>query len=330
MNYKLDVQEVSRISQNICNTISQFIIGKEKVIQKVMIALLADGHILFEDFPGLAKTLMARLFSESINADFKRVQFTPDLLPSDITGAYIYNQKVQEFEFRKGPLHTNILLADELNRSPPKTQAALLEAMQEYQITIEGTTFKLKPPFWVIATQNPIELEGTFGLPEAQVDRFLVRLRIGYPNDEEEVKILENRISRQTREMHIKNPIITLEEMLKMQNVIEKVKIVPDIIKYITTIVQATRVHPKLEIGASPRGSLALLNLSRASAVFHGRDYVTPEDVKEFAIPALAHRVILKSGEWLGGIAAESIILDILGKIIAPRKDIKVESDIKV
>jgi MoxR-like ATPase len=323
---KLEIDQLSKISQRICSEISRHIIGKDKVIQKVMIGLLADGHILFEDYPGLAKTLLARLFSEAINADFKRVQFTPDLLPSDITGAYIYNQKTLEFEFRKGPIHTNILLADELNRSPPKTQAALLEGMQEYQVTIEGQTYILKPPFWVIGTQNPIELEGTFGLPEAQVDRFLIRLRIGYPNQDEENIILENRINRQTRDMHISKPIATLEEILDMQKTVEQVKVVPDIIKYITSIVQATRDHPKLEIGASPRGSLALLNLSRASAAFNNRDYVTPEDVKDLAVPALAHRIILKSGDWLGGFASESIILEVLSKTVAPRKDIRLET----
>ncbi|MFW9930405.1 MAG: AAA family ATPase [Candidatus Thorarchaeota archaeon] len=321
----MEIAEVSKRSNIICDKISEFIIGKKQVIEKVMIALLADGHILFEDFPGLAKTLMARLFSEAISANFKRVQFTPDLLPSDITGSYIYNQKLQEFEFRKGPIHTNILLADELNRSPPKTQAALLEAMQEYQVTIEGKTFHLEPPFWVIATQNPIELEGTFGLPEAQVDRFLVRLRIGYPDQNEENNILMNRIKRQSKNMSIDQPIISIDEFIRMQKAIEGVKVVPDILNYITSIVQATRTHPKLEIGASPRGSLALLSLARASAAFHGRDYVTPEDVKEFAIPALAHRVILKSGEWLGGIAAESVILDVLSNVVAPRKDISLE-----
>ena len=275
----MDVNQVAEKSQQICEEISNYIIGKDDVIKRVMIALLANGHILFEDFPGLAKTLLSKLFSQAISgAEFKRVQFTPDLLPSDITGSYIYNQKIQEFEFRKGPIHCNIFLADELNRAPPKTQSALLEAMQEYQVTVEGNTFLLNQPFFVIATQNPIELEGTFGLPEAQIDRFLVRLRMGYPTDNNEVEILQKRVDRKSNEIFLK-PIITVQELLEMQKAVETVKIVPTLLEYIIKIVTATRSHSKVEIGASPRGSLALLSLARASAAFHGRKYVIPEDI---------------------------------------------------
>ena len=239
----MDVNQVAENSQHICEEIAKYVIGKEDVIKKVMIALLADGHILFEDFPGLAKTLLSKLFSQAINgAEFKRVQFTPDLLPSDITGSYIYNQKSQEFEFIKGPIHCNILLADELNRAPPKTQSALLEAMQEYQVTVEGNTFLLNSPFFVIATQNPIELEGTFGLPEAQIDRFLVRLRMGYPTNNDEIEILQKRMDRKSNDILL-NPIISVQELLEMQQAVENIKVVPDLLQYIINIVTATRSH---------------------------------------------------------------------------------------
>ena len=277
---KMDVKEVSVTCNRIIDAISEHIIGKGLVIKQVMVSILADGHILFEDVPGLAKTLIAKLFSEAIKGDFKRIQFTPDLLPADVTGSYIFSQKTQEFELRKGPIFTNILLADELNRAPPKTQASLLEAMQEYQTTIEGHTFTLEKPFFVMATQNPIELEGTFGLPEAQVDRFLVRLRVGYPNHDEEITILENRIERKQKDIHLKEAIITTEKLLEMQRAVEQVKVVPDILKYITTIVRETRNHPKVELGSSPRGSLSLLALARANAALEGLDYVITEDVK--------------------------------------------------
>jgi MoxR-like ATPase len=319
----ISISEASNNCKNIVTEINNFIVGKGEVIEKVMIALLADGHILFEDFPGLAKTMLTKLFAQSIGADFKRIQFTPDLLPADITGAYIFDLKNQEFILRKGPIFTQIVLADEINRAPPKTQSALLESMQEYQVTIEGQTFMLDTPFWVIATQNPIELEGTFGLPEAQMDRFLVRLRVGYPSETEEIKILDNRIKRKHKDMNITKAIINPIIMHDMQQLVEEINIVPDLLSYITRIVQATREHPKLEIGVSPRGSLALLQLSRASALYHGRNYVTPEDIKTFVLPALAHRVILKTGEWLGGLAAESIIRDVITKVVAPRKDIE-------
>lgn len=318
------IAETKEHCSKIIAELSQFIVGKDDVLKKVMISLLADGHILFEDFPGLAKTMLTKLFAQAIGVDFKRIQFTPDLLPADITGAYIFDLKNQEFILRKGPIFSQIVLADEINRAPPKTQSALLESMEEYQVTIEGQTFLLKTPFWVIATQNPIELEGVFSLPEAQMDRFLLRLHLGYPSEMDEIKILTNRIHRKKKNMDITQPIITPEIMFKMQRLVEEIVIVPDLLTYITHIVQATRSHPKLEIGCSPRGSLALLQLSKASALFHGRDYVTPDDIKTFAISALAHRVVLKTGEWLGGLAAETIIEEIVGKIVAPRKDISV------
>ncbi len=321
---KLDIKEASEICQKTCSEINQRIIGKESTVKKALISLIANGHILFEDYPGLGKTQLAKLFSQVIDLQFRRIQFTPDLLPADITGAYIFDLKKQEFFLRKGPIFSQLILADEINRAPPKTQAALLEAMGESQVTIEGNTFKLERPFWVMATQNPIELEGTFGLPEAQLDRFLVRLRLGYPEIKDENKILADRISRKKDEMNI-DKLVNAQQFLEIQNLVEQIEVLPDIISYITDIVNATRTHKKIEIGSSPRGSLALLALSRASALFEGRSYVIPEDVKEFAVPALGHRLILKSTEWLEQKYSDSIIEEILTKVTAPRKDITYE-----
>lgn len=320
----MDIKEASLICQKIFDEINQNIIGKETIVKKVLIALLANGHILFEDYPGLGKTQLVKLFSQVIDLKFKRIQFTPDLLPADITGAYIYDLKQQEFFLRKGPIFSQLVLADEINRAPPKTQAALLEAMGESQVTIEGNTFKMDNPFWVIATQNPIELEGTFGLPEAQLDRFLIRLRLGYPNNEEENRIISNRILRKNDQMTVKQ-ILTSDQFLEMQKLVETVEIVPDIINYISNIVQATRSNKRLEIGASPRGSLGLLSLSRASALVNGRSYVIPEDVKDFAVAALGHRIILKTNEYIEGRFSDEIINDIISRIVAPRKDIQLE-----
>ena len=318
-------EEAKKICEEITDLINQHIIGKHETVKKLIIALIANGHVLFEDFPGLGKTQLVKLVSQIIGLNFKRIQFTPDLLPADITGAYIFDLKQQEFILREGPIFSQLILADEINRAPPKTQSALLEAMGESQVSIEGRTFSLKPPFWVIATQNPIEIEGTFALPEAQLDRFLVRLNLGYPSFTDEQTIMSNRMLRK-QELMIVEKKIEIEQFMEIQKMVEEVTVVPDILKYIVDIVHATRSHEKLEVGASPRGSLALLALSRASAVFHGRTFVTPEDVKDFIVPALAHRIILKSSEWLGGSASEAIIEDIISKTVAPRKDISFEN----
>ena len=317
----MEIQDVQKICNEIADTINQFIIGKSDVVEKLLIGLLANGHILFEDFPGLGKTQLVKLISQIVGLNFKRIQFTPDLLPADITGSYIFDLKNQEFILREGPVFSQLVLADEINRAPPKTQAALLEAMGESQVSIEGNAFFLNPPFWVIATQNPIELEGTFGLPEAQLDRFMMRLRLGYPTSDQEQVIIENRMKRREDKMTLTKQIDS-SDFIHFQKLVETVTVVPDILGYIVNIVQATREHEKLEVGSSPRGSLALLALSRASAVYHGRSYVIPEDVKTFAVPALGHRVILKSSEWLGGSHADQIIQEILNKTVAPRKDI--------
>jgi MoxR-like ATPase len=294
------------------------IVGKDPVLEKVMLAILANSHILFEDYPGLAKTLLARSFAMSMGSVFSRIQFTPDLLPADITGTYIYNVKSGNFELRKGPVFTNVLLADEINRAPPKTQAALLEAMQERQTTLDGKTHSLQDPFIVMATQNPIEYEGVYPLPEAQLDRFLVRLQVGYPTRTEEVEIMLRRMSRAQEDV-ILDPVANSATMLDLQKTVEGIHVDDDVLGYIADIVQATRAQRQIEIGASPRGSLAIFKLSRARAVFHGRDYVIPDDVKEVAIPALAHRLIMKAESWVKGTSPNQVLEDILKTIPVPR-----------
>ena len=283
-----------------------------------MLAVLANSHILFEDFPGLAKTLLARSFAMSMGCDFSRIQFTPDLLPADITGTYIYNVKTTEFDLRKGPVFTNILLADEINRAPPKTQAALLESMQERQITLDGKTHSLRDPFIVIATQNPIEYEGVYPLPEAQLDRFMVRLQLGYPTRAEEIEIMKRRMTR-AQENIVLDPATDSGRILELQKTVEAIHVDDDILAYIADIVQATRTQRQVEIGASPRGSLAIFKLSRARAVFHGRDYVIPDDVKHVAAPALVHRLIMKTESWVKGTSPNQIIEDVLKTIPVPR-----------
>ncbi len=303
----------------ILNEVGKAIVGKREVLKLMLATILADGHILIEDLPGLAKTLMAKSFASALGVKFKRVQFTPDLLPSDILGVSVFNQKTLEFEFKKGPVFTNILLADEVNRAPPKTQSALLEAMQERQVTIEGKTYQLEKPFVVIATQNPIEQEGTYPLPEAQLDRFLVRLRVGYPTKEEELEILKRRIERKKEEVDI-NQITSAEEVVEMQRAVEDVYVSDAVLEYITEIVRATRENKKeIEVGASPRGSLALLKLSRAYAVLEGRDYVIPDDVKKVAIAALSHRLILKRELWYTRVSQEIVMERMLEKIPVPK-----------
>src|SRR5881398_2680751 len=276
----LKIEAAGQTCQKIIGQVKKVIVGKDIVLEKVMLALLANSHILFEDYPGLAKTLLARSFAMSMGCDFSRIQFTPDLLPSDITGTYVYNVKTGEFDLRRGPVFTNLLLADEINRAPPKTQAALLEAMQERQTTLDGKTHVLTDPFIVIATQNPIEYEGVYPLPEAQLDRFLLRLQLGYPNRAEEVEILKRRMERAQEDVLLE-PAADGETILALQKTVEGIHVDDDVLGYVTDIVQATRVQRQIEVGASPRGSLAIFKLARARAVFHGRDYVIPDDVKE-------------------------------------------------
>ncbi|TMI30251.1 MoxR family ATPase [Candidatus Bathyarchaeota archaeon] len=283
-----------------------------------MLAVLADSHILFEDYPGLAKTLLARSFAMSMGCDFSRIQFTPDLLPADITGTYIYNVKSGEFDLRKGPVFTNVLLADEINRAPPKTQAALLEAMQERQTTLDGKTHVLTDPFIVMATQNPIEYEGVYPLPEAQLDRFLVKLSLGYPNREEEVEIMRRRMQRQKEDITLE-PAVNAEKVLDLQRTVEGIHVDDDVLGYVADIVQATRTQRQVEIGASPRGSLAIFKLARARAVYYSRDYVIPDDVKDVAGPALVHRMIMKSESWVKGTEPRSVVDEVLKSVPVPR-----------
>ncbi len=314
----MKIAEASETCQQVVNQVKKVIVGKEQVLEKVMLAVLANSHILFEDYPGLAKTLMARSFAMSMGCEFSRIQFTPDLLPADITGTYIYNVKTSDFELRRGPVFTNVLLADEINRAPPKTQAALLEAMQERQTTLDGKTHPITDPFIVIATQNPIEYEGVYPLPEAQLDRFLLRLQLGYPSRAEEVEILKRRMERAQEDIRLE-PAADADTILALQKTVEGIHVDDDVLGYVTDIVQATRMQRQIEVGASPRGSLAIFKLARARAVFHGRDYVIPDDVKEVAGPALVHRMIMKAESWVKGVDPRQIVDEILKAIPVPK-----------
>jgi len=289
---------VQELATAVADAVEQAIIGKREAVELVLFALLADGHVLIEDLPGLGKTLLARSFAQVCAMDFARIQFTPDLIPSDITGASIYDRSSGSFTFERGPIFTNILLADEINRAPGKTQAALLEAMEERQVTLENTTRQLESPFLVLATQNPIEYEGTYPLPEAQLDRFLVRIAIGYPSEDAERDILLER-SRRRRERIELEPICDQQALRAMQAAIEEVHVAPPLAEYAVAIARATRDSPQLAVGASPRGSLALMKLARARAAYLGRDFVTPDDIKAVSIPALAHRLTLAPELWV-------------------------------
>jgi MoxR-like ATPase len=311
------IDEVAARSRQIIDEVERAIVGKRAVLELVLLAILADGHLLIEDVPGLAKTLVARSFAAVAQLDFKRIQFTPDLMPSDVTGSFLYNQREGEFDFRPGPVFTNFLLADEINRAPAKTQAALLEAMQERQVTIEGETYPLSPPFVVMATQNPIEFEGTYPLPEAQLDRFLLRTGIGYPTPAEEWQVLQRRIERQADAVAL-TPVVDGQTLIAMQQAIETVHVSPSVGRYMIDLVVASRRSPQVQVGASPRGSLALLKLSRGHAALHGRDFVIPEDVKAIAVPALAHRLTLRPEMWVRRVRPEDVIEALLADVPTP------------
>ena len=313
----MTVEHVAATSARILDELERAIVGKRDALELVLLGVLADGHVLIEDFPGLAKTLIARSFAQVTSMRFTRVQFTPDLMPSDITGSSIFDQRSADFDFRPGPIFTNLLLADEINRAPPKTQAALLEAMQERQVTIEGTTRLLDPPFVVLATQNPIEYEGTYPLPEAQLDRFLLRLRLGYPESDDEWGILERRLERGADEVELQ-PVVDRAALLELQGAIEDVHVSESIGRYIVEIVGATRDSKRLQVGASPRGSLALLKLARCRAAVQGRDFATPDDVKAVAVPALAHRLTLMPELWVQRISADQIVRETLEQVPTP------------
>jgi MoxR-like ATPase len=313
----VELADVATLGNRVIQEVEQAIIGKRAVLEKMMAAILAGGHVLLEDYPGLAKTLIAKSFAVALGLKFRRIQFTPDLLPGDITGSYIYNRADSRFELRPGPIFANIILADEINRASPKTQSALLEAMQEYQVTLEGETMPLPRPFLVIATQNPIEYEGTFPLPEAQLDRFLMKLAVGYPSPEEEQEILRRRQQRRTDEIKL-NCVTNAEELLAMREAIEKIYLHPDIERYIVSLVGETRRDGRIAVGASPRGSLALLTLSRVRAALAGRDYVLPDDIKLLAGPVLVHRLILDPGLWMKRQAANEIVDSIVQRVAVP------------
>jgi MoxR-like ATPase len=313
----LTVQEIATRSDRILEEMDRAVVGKREALELVLLGFLADGHVLIEDFPGLGKTLIARSFAQVFAMDFGRVQFTPDLMPSDVTGSSVFNQRTGDFEFRPGPIFTNLLLGDEINRAPPKTQAALLEAMQERQVTIEGQTSQLERPFLVIATQNPIEYEGTYPLPEAQLDRFILRIGIGYPSRDDEWALLERRLERGADEVNL-DVVTDRNGLLEMQASIEQVHVSEPIGAYIVDIVSSTRTSQRVQVGASPRGSLAILKLSRAKAALAGRDFVTPEDVKAVAVPALSHRLILRPELWVQRVRPEDVVRESLETVPAP------------
>jgi MoxR-like ATPase len=314
------MEELQERAGKIIEEVGKAIVGKKDSMEKILLAMLCDGHILFEDYPGLAKTLTARSFAQSLGCEFKRIQFTSDLLPSDITGSYVLNRNTSQFELRRGPVFCNVLLADEINRASPRTQSALLEAMQEKQVTIENSTFKLEAPFLVFATQNPIEYEGTYPLPEAQLDRFLMKLSMGYPTQEEEAEILDRRTKRESEDVAI-NQVASRAEVLEMQKAVEKIHIDPELEHYIVKIVTETRNYSGVELGASPRGSLAIMKLSKARAWLHERNYVLPDDIKAVAVPALSHRIILTADQWIRGAKAESVIEGLLTRVQVPKVD---------
>ena len=317
----VELVEVAALGQRVIQEVEKAIVGKRALLEKIMAAALVGGHVLLEDYPGLAKTLIAKSFAVALGLEFKRIQFTPDLLPSDITGSYVYNRAQSRFELRPGPIFANIILADEINRASPKTQSALLEAMQEYQVTLEGETLPLPRPFIVLATQNPIEYEGTFPLPEAQLDRFLMKLSVGYPSPEEEQEILRRRQERRSEEIFL-DEVTDAEELLTMREAVEHIYVHPDLERYIIALVGETRREKRIAVGASPRGSLALLKLARTQAVLAGRDYVLPDDVKAFAVPALVHRLILDPGLWMRPQVATEIIDAIVQRVPVPVIDL--------
>ena len=313
----MQIADVNRIAGAILDEVERAVIGKREALELLMLGVLADGHVLIEDYPGLAKTLMARSFAQVTSMEFSRIQFTPDLMPSDVTGSSVYNQRDADFEFRPGPIFSNLLLADEINRAPPKTQAALLEAMQERQVTSEGTTRKLTPPFLVLATQNPIEYEGTYPLPEAQLDRFLLRMSVGYPARDDEWQMLADRAERRKDDVEL-TPLVDAATLLGLQAACEEVHVSEPVGLYIVDIVNATRDAPSVQVGSSPRGSLALLKLARCRAALGGRDFVTPDDVKSVAVPALAHRLTLRPELWVQRISADDVVRDRLETVPTP------------
>jgi MoxR-like ATPase len=311
-------QGVADRTNAVLDEIERVVVGKREALELILVAVLARAHVLIEDLPGLGKTLIARSFADALGLEFRRVQFTPDLLPADLTGTTVLDQDSGEFRFRPGPVFTNLLLADEINRTPPKTQAALLEAMAEVQVSIDGRTHRLPNPFIVLATDNPIEYEGTYPLPEAQLDRFGIRLRIGYLPSADEVELLRRRVDRGTQVPTVRR-VLDAGTLLAMRDEVDGVAVADDVLDYVVRVVSATREDKDVLVGASPRASLALLQLARARALLSGRDYVVPEDVKTLAIPALAHRLSLRPEMWVRRVRAEDVLGRILSRVSAPR-----------
>jgi MoxR-like ATPase len=317
----MDTERVRLVTERLVRNIEQVIIGKRDAIELIIVGLLSRGHILIEDVPGVGKTMLARSLAASLGCSFSRIQFTPDMLPSDVTGVSIFNQKTREFEFRPGPVMAQVVLTDEINRATPKTQASLLEAMQELQVTVDGVTHLLPEPFLVLATQNPIEYEGTFPLPEAQLDRFLMRIRLGYPQPEAEIAILESQ--RYAHPVTQIGQVIPVAALLAAQEALKDVYLDRLVKKYIVDIIEQTRHHPDIYLGASPRGSLALYRTGQAWAAMQGRDYVLPDDIKHLAVPALAHRLIVSPAARLKDVTGETVMLEILDALPVPGADVR-------
>jgi len=304
----------------VLDEVERAVVGYRRALELVMIGILAGGHVLLEDLPGLGKTLIARSFARALGLDFARIQFTPDLLPSDVVGAPLYDQRTGQMVYRPGPVFTQLLLADEINRTPPKTQAALLEAMGEGQVSMDGETRPLPQPFVVLATDNPIEYEGTYELPEAQLDRFLIRLRLGYLQVADEVAMLRRRLDRATERAEL-DQVTDAAELITMRRSLEQVEVAPDLLDYVVAIIRATRAHPQIQVGASPRGALALVQLARGQAVLRARDYVVPDDIKSVAVPALAHRIMLRPELWVRQVSSDDVVARLLATVPTPRTD---------
>lgn len=317
----MNIERVERVADRLVRNVEQVIIGKRKEIELVLVGLLSQGHILIEDVPGVGKTMLARSLAKSLGCHFSRIQFTPDMLPSDVTGVSIFNQKTREFEFRPGPVMAQVVLTDEINRATPKTQAALLEAMQELQVTVDGVTHPLPEPFLVMATQNPIEYEGTFPLPEAQLDRFLMRIRLGYPRPEDEIAILESQ--RYIHPVTKIEQVVPVADLLAAQEALKDVYVDTLIKQYIVDLIQQTRNHPDIYLGASPRGSLSLYRTGQARAAMQGRDYVLPDDIKLLALPTLAHRLIVSPAARLKDVTGETVMREILDSLPVPGADVR-------
>ena len=315
------IAEVAERCGEVLEALAQVIVGKQEVLRRLLAGVLANGHILIEDYPGLAKTLIASLLGNALDLRFRRIQFTPDLLPGDITGSFLYDQREGRFDFRRGPIFTHLLLADEINRATPKTQSALLEAMQEGQVTAEGESFPLETPFLVIATQNPIDLEGTYPLPEAQLDRFIMQIAVGYPSREDEREILQRRRERRADAAQVPR-VVSRGDLLAMQAALEDIHVDESIERYIVDLARATREDERVALGASPRGTLALLKLARAEAALHRSDFVTPDHVKAMAVAALAHRLVLRPELWVSKISAVDVVHQILSRVPTPKAEV--------